>query len=664
MTIEATEVEVKTPPKGPKKLQLPPPPNAAVDEVAAGLDGIPTTTPAGATADEAVSRAKTESAARAKAESAFRVKVEARDPDLGENEPESADPYNPFVRTEAGPPSPTARERRETTGAERAKQNRGTPSTKRMGALGAKLPGAEHAKIHKRGEGGHLSLIGTVREKDMTRSQDMEAFVHEFMAPSYGPGLYQVTGVDAVGREFDMGIVDIAIPIGPPVAIVAPPAQDQSALGIIMKMMDQQNNQRQLPQPDPIDGLMKLHQLKQQMDPGAPQKDNATVLALIAGVTQVATAVLGVMMQPKAPDPLMALLLAKMMDDKPRRGSDLGDMPPPPPPAAIDPTEQLKNLAAVVTSLRGPERASGNDELIAYLLKDRMTPADVLNLVNQVKGERGTDDFKKSMENVGIMLNAAGQIRAQTEPGAGSGFWDAITAMLGNKELAGSVVQTMRGRQQGESQLPPQQQPRALGAPPPNDPLVIQARANAEKRLRLEAAELELREKKLSGVQVVVTPPPQVEARQLEQTETQSTEASPKERPKLPDNMGEFINAYLEAKTDEEYVEISVEMILSLGEHEDWKPYAEVILSFIANSDRARFLNYMGSFLTAMRTVGLMEGELAHKVMKALADNFPTLVEVVRQKMEGGDEEGEEGPEDDVLDVIKLGTEEPLTRPV
>jgi hypothetical protein len=535
-----------------------------------------------------------------------------------------------------------------------------------MGALGAKLPGAEHAKIHKRGEGGHLSLIGTVREKDMTRSQDMEAFVHEFMAPSYGPGLYQVTGVDAVGREFDMGIVDIAIPIGPPVAIVAPPAQDQSALGIIMKMMDQQNNQRQPPQPDPIDGLMKLHQLKQQMDPGAPQKDNSTVLALIAGVTQVATTVLGVMMQPKAPDPLMALLLAKMMDDKPRRGSDLGDMPPPPP--SIDPTEQLKNLAAVVTSLRGPERASGNDELIAYLLKDRMTPADVLNLVNQVKGERGTDDFKKSMENVGIMLNAAGQIRAQTEPGAGSGFWDAITAMLGNKELAGSVVQTMRGRQQGgEPQLPPQQQPRALGAPPPNDPLVIQARANAEKRLRLEAAELELREKRLSEVQATITPPPQVEAKQLEQDEAQSTEAAPKERPKLPDNMGDFINAYLEAKTDEEYVEISVEMILSLGEHEDWKPYAEVILSFIANSDRARFLNYMASFLTAMRTVGLMQDELAHKVMKALAGNFPALVEVVQQKMTEGDEgdedEGGEAP-DEALNVIKLGEEAPLTHPV
>jgi hypothetical protein len=197
--------------------------------------------------------------------------------------------------------------------------------------------------------------------------------------------------------------------------------------------------------------------------------------------------------------------------------------------------------------------------------------------------------------------------------------------------------------------------------------LVIQARANAEKRLRLEAAELELREKRLSEVQATITPPPQVEAKQLEQDEAQSTEAAPKERPKLPDNMGDFINAYLEAKTDEEYVEISVEMILSLGEHEDWKPYAEVILSFIANSDRARFLNYMASFLTAMRTVGLMQDELAHKVMKALAGNFPALVEVVQQKMTEGDEgdedEGGEAP-DEALNVIKLGEEAPLTHPV
>ena len=653
-----TDVETSnpTPPKTPKvkTLKLPPQPeeNPPLEDLNKSLAGIDDVPPATTTA---VALAREEAA---------RKSAERQTPAAGESEGDS-DYHNPFSRPEAEPPQPSAQLRRAEGASDRAKQNKGTPSTKRMGALGAKLPGAEHAKIHKRGEGGHLSLIGTVREKDMTRSQDMEAFVHEFMAPSYGPGLYQVTGVDAVGREFDMGIVDIAIPIGPSAPIVAPPAQDQSALGIIMKMMEQQGNQRQ-PQADPIDGLMKLHQLKQQMEPGAPQKDNSTVLALIAGVTQVATTVLGVMMQPKGPDPIMALLLAKMLEEKPRRDSDMGMMPPPPP--AIDATEQLKNLAAVVTSLRGPEKSSGNDELIAYLLKDRMTPADVLNLVNQVKGERGTDDFKKSMENVGIMLNAAGQIRAQTEPGAGSGFWDAITAMLGNKELAGSVVQTMRGRQQGgEPQLPSQQQPRALGAPPPNDPLVIQARANAEKRLRIEAAELELREKRLSEVQATITPPPQVEAKQLEQDEAQSTEAAPKERPKLPDNMGDFINAYLEAKTDEEYVEISVEMILSLGEHEDWKPYAEVILSFIANSDRARFLNYMASFLTAMRTVGLMQDELAHKVMKALAGNFPTLVEVVQQKMTEGDEgdedEGGEAP-DEALNVIKLGEEAPLTHPV
>jgi len=655
-----TDVETSnpTPPKTPKvkTLKLPPQPeeNPPLEDLNKSLAGIDDVPPATATA---VALAREEAA---------RKSAERQTPAAGESEGDS-DYHNPFSRPEAEPPQPSAQLRRAEGASDRAKQNKGTPSTKRMGALGAKLPGAEHAKIHKRGEGGHLSLIGTVREKDMTRSQDMEAFVHEFMAPSYGPGLYQVTGVDAVGREFDMGIVDIAIPIGPSAPIVAPPAQDQSALGIIMKMMEQQGNQRQ-PQADPIDGLMKLHQLKQQMEPGAPQKDNSTVLALIAGVTQVATTVLGVMMQPKGPDPIMALLLAKMLEEKPRRDSDMGMMPPPPP--VIDATEQLKNLAAVVTSLRGPEKSSGNDELIAYLLKDRMTPADVLNLVNQVKGERGTDDFKKSMENVGIMLNAAGQIRAQTEPGAGSGFWDAITAMLGNKELAGSAVQAMRGRQQqgADPQLPPQQQPRALGAPPPNDPLVIQARANAEKRLRIEAAELELREKKLSEVQATITPPPQVEAKQLEQADTQpgDTIAKP-DRPKLPDNMGDFINAYLEAKTDEEYVEISVEMILSLGEHEDWKPYAEVILSFIANSDRARFLNYMASFLTAMRTVGLMQDELAHKVMKALAGNFPALVEVVQQKMTEGDEgdedEGGEAP-DEALNVIKLGEEAPLTHPV
>lgn len=587
----------------------------------------------------------------------------------GAEEPE---PYNPFLRPEALPPKPSPRVMREERQADRTSAQP-TPSAKRLGSLGKKLPGAERAKVHKRLDSGQLAYVGEYTEGDLSQSQDMESFLAKYIKPIYGAGEYQVTGVDAHGRQFDMGIVTLLSPLLP--TALTPEAQLDSPLGLVKTLIDRTLQQQQgLPEKDPIEMLGKLHDLKRKMDPPPPavqkveSRDNTLILAIVSGLTTVASTLVSVFAQPKAPDPLMAALAKKLLDDEPRRGG--GDLLPPPLPPP-DPTEQLKNLAAVVQSLRGDSKSGGEDNrLVDYLLKDRMTPTEVLNLVNQVKGERGTDDFKKSMENIGIMLNAVNQLRAHTEPGAGAGFWDAIGALVNNKELGNVVAETIRGRRPTPGPQQPQPEVRVL--PQGSDPIVTRARQLAVKRLEIEEQELMLREKRLQEggapkQQPQPQPQPQPQLHVVGGTDTEKTEAAV---PQLPANIADFINRYVSAEDDAELVAITLELLYSLGNDDgSWKEHSVSIFNFIAQSDKARFLHYMASFWIGLRSIKLIEEPLAQKIMHALSQNFSTIVKTVQQQMaedaEGG-EDGEDGSDGEGEgegdeDLLQLGKEEPLS---
>jgi hypothetical protein len=445
-----------------------------------------------------------------------------------------------------------------------------------------------------------------------------------------------------------MGIVNLLAPVVPN---MTPELQQQqeTPLTLVRELVQRTLNQPQPSQRDPIKMLGELHELQRSMEPmPAPkqEKDNTLLLAIVGGLTTVASTLATVLTQPKTPDPVMQLFMAKFLDDKPR-GESM-KLPPPPPPA--DPTEQLKNLASVVQSLRGESPTPKDDRLIELLMKDRMAPADVLALVNQAKGERGTDDFKKSMENLGIMLTAVNQLRQHTEPGTGAGFWDAIGALVQNKELAKTVVTTLRGQREPQ-EAPPQHQ---LPAP---DPLVVRARGVAARRLALEEQEIARREQQPPPPVQIVQSAPAAQPTQV------PDEAAPKtlgKIPPLPLEVPDYINRYIEAKDDAEMVGITIDMLFTFGENEAWRPYAEVILSLIAQSDRGRFINHMASLFVTLQGINMIEAPLVQKIMSALGSNFPAIVEAVKQQMEADAAEGDEDDEGYAEDEPMLGEGEPV----
>lgn len=571
------------------------------------------------------------------------------------------DDANPFKRGAGEPPRVSkAAEKQERTENRQAKQE--TPSTKRMGAFGRKMPGAEHVKVEKRLDNGVLAYVGSFTNNDLSQSQDVQEFLNRYIKPSYGAGEYQLTYTDAHGRDFDGGFVTLLAPIipSPDMPAATSPGGSLSPLALLQEVINNERRQREevlrnavSGQKDPVQLLKEMHELQQMFMPPMPQlkptesgNKGADVQAtMMAGMFQMMGSVLAIALAPKAPDPILTALLQNLT------------RPP------TDSTQQLVALSEVVKNLKGPEPAKGggDDRLIEYLLKDRMTPSEVLNLVNTVKAERGTDGLKKSMEDVGIMFNALQQLRSHTEPAVGSGFWEAVSALLANPQLTAGIASRVGNavRQQPAQQLPPSAQTRSL--PPPSiDPAVAaKARELTLRKLRLEELEIAKREEALG---IKITPPPAAEqaapsaaaavapAAPATTTEAPAAPVQPTANA-LPPNIGEHINAYLAAKTDADMVETTLEMIFDLANDEKWKAHSEMIVAFILQADRGQFLKFMAAFFVGLRSINLMEDGLARKIMDCLSRNFDTVVSATRSHIENAQkqiaEAGQQNAEDE-----------------
>lgn len=581
------------------------------------------------------------------------------DPDTGA--------LNPFTRNPMEPVE-NRKEVREQRREDRQSTQQQTPSTKRFGAIGKKMPGAERIRIHKRRDNGKLAFVGDYDSADLAASDNVESFIFDSITPKWGYGRYQIQGVDVHGRTFDAGRVEILAPLSEQTQPQTPSAPNP--FDLLQKLMDREAERRDMEmrmmqqnQKDPIDMLRQIHELQQQLVPPVPMPmvtkssdggQNNAMTTMLAGMMQMMTTVIASALQPK-PDPMapvIVALISKLADNKPQ---------------TVDPSAQLVTLSEVVKNLRGSDGGSG--QMVDLLLKERMTPGDVLQMVDKFRGERGTDDFKKSLENIGFLLNAVQQVRAQTEPSASGGFLDVISSALNNPAFGEMLLSRTRGGQQAPApqQLPPQQPMRAL----PDPAIAQKARELAIRKLRLEELEIERREKALAaGVPVPAAPAapasvaPPVPPTEDAQTVAPEASAAPAEAG-LPPNIADHINAYLVAKDDAQITEATLNLVFDMASDPKWKPYSEIILALLHQSDRGRFLHYMGSLFSSLKSIQLVKEELAQRVMTSLHDNFESLVQFTRdsvqklieQQVEEADDDGEEGDEEDEDD--EEGEEDP-----
>lgn len=565
----------------------------------------------------------------------------------------------------------------------RRQKSEAAPGMKRMGGnLAKKLPGAERVRIEKRGDGEKLELINEYRAADLANFTDVESFVLTKLKPKYGHGSYKITGIDAAGNRIEAGEITIA----PDPSATA--TTDQGVIGLVQQLLDQQKREAQMP--DPVSMMKGLLEVQQTMAAGNQGKsdDGGSLLAAVISsqgqqmqammqamsqqANQTLQAITAVMAQPKE-DPLLKQLLLKLTEER-SSSSSLAALPPPPPPPP--PTDWVAVIAAftplVTTLLKRTESSSPetNDllrQLIAAKDQDRMTPRDMIQLMQDVQQSRGTDDFRKSAENMTMMLNLMNAFRGQNEGSSSAGFFDALAALFSNKDFGASIAANIRAKADEKARLEQRQmlmhQQAQLRAQQP----VAVVRPNPPQQA--EGQVIPLRPQQTPAA-VAQAPAP---APTAQQPQAASAPQKLQQLPAVPPQTYEHINLLASAKDPAELIQHTVMMLVYFAQSPDWRPVVEHLLTAVQQGQKESAVELMHALFSHFLQQKLITKDLGNAVVIAFVQNFEEvraglsglsvpssgfeiLDEGLEEEDDGGEEDEESDEEDEEEDLAEDGT--------
>jgi len=351
-----------------------------------------------------------------------------------------------------------------------------------------KAPGAARVKVYKRDKG-NRGYISDYSAEDLNNFSDFESFLTRYVMDDYGPGEYDLVGVDAANREMELGTVRL---------LGVPQKKDATgALDLVSAMMErnEKQNERYLQQmrevtkpretTDPLEMLAGLMQVQEKLSGNAEVKAaeakeqiNEAQAALAASGDRTMQMMMMMMQEnkaqadrqnqmmmallskPKEEDPVMKMLLMKLTED-----GSIGAAAPPPPPPAPPPqqspteglTELVKAMGMLMTMMGGGGEAPDDEFkefLKAKLLQqdnNSLSVKDVLELVT--KKEDRSSTLKSTIDDLAAVMNVAQNFSRSQEGGVSAGFFDALGALFSNRDFAGSIANTIRARiGQGEAQ--------------------------------------------------------------------------------------------------------------------------------------------------------------------------------------------------------------------
>jgi len=629
--------------------------------------------------------------------------------------PGITDLANRISNAQAAPPAESRQQARDRQERDRQSRTTQSPSTKKLGPLGEKVPGAEHLKIHLRQANGAKSLIGIYNINDFASNQNVETFIYQHIKPSKGPGIYEVTLVDAFGREYDAGTVTIDDPVNPTAVETAPGTNSMDLVKTLVSQQQQQLQEalsrlRTTPEKDPVSTLKDIWELQKEVAGGEGDEGKGTLAAIIQSQGQQTQAFMQMFMEmqaksddrmatmmaaSKGTDPVMLALLTTILEDRKGGGDKM-----PPMPAPADPVQNLKGMAEIVALLR-PEKSDTDNKLLQHLLEERMSPRDLIELV---KSGHGTDDFKKAFENWQVMMTAVQTLRQQSEGGVGAtSFWDACAALVSNRDFASSMAGVIRAKTSANPQqrvLPQVQQHQQL--PPGSDAAMeaevidFERRASALRTRRLDLArrrvdaERQLQEESEALQQeidrnpnqhkpVVAAAPPPIPDQQPGAEEapvaTPGQEAAVQRVqkrtggriPPLPPDIAEHLNGLLAATEDGDLVEAMFELLFYLAGLDHWDQFARAVLATIKNNDKKQTIEFLDAFFAGLEEINLTDKSLRDRVLLVFDRHFADIVTHAQsqgaQPPAEPEDEGEEEYDDDEDDELTQGEEENLPPP-
>lgn len=534
------------------------------------------------------------------------------------------------------------------------KVNRGAApqpvASRGMGRLASKMPGAEQIVVYKRNDRQQLVVIGRYSPKDLTGFANVEMFVFDMIKPKFGAGEYQIMGLDAMGREIPAGSCIIEDP--------PQHTQENNMVDLVKTLLAQKEasnvTQAPIPPVNPINMLKDVHELQKSMAqpaPVAPPRDDSTMAAVIAASGQQMQAMMQMMqaqnsqttqlliaaMQPKE-DPMMKMLLAKLVEEK--SSSGLGNLPLPPPPPPVDSMAGIKDILTLFMPLIAAylKKDGGDDTkdllktLIAQKESETLKPKEVIELMTSMQqNNKGSDDFRKSVENLQMMTQISKALNSGNEGSSSATFWDAASALFSNRDFAGSIAQAVRAKAETAQKkevinaethlLEKKGQLLEKMRNRPSQPPVAQIRpaAPAQGPVPTQQSQQHPNVVHMNPRTVTMQPP-----QQQQQVIPPGVKIPP-----LPAGTGEHVKGLMEAKDDGELMGKTVQMLIYFAEFPEWAPMAEMLLSTIGAGEKDKAINIVRNVFTGFASMRIMPQELAVRVCQSFINNF----EVIRSQV-------------------------------
>lgn len=575
-----------------------------------------------------------------------------------------------------------------------------SPSVGRMGkGLAALVPGAEEIKIKKRLDNGKLGHVGTFNIEDFRGCKDIEDFLHKYVTRKFGFGEYEAIGRDAQGRDIPMGSVTL---LGSP-----DEGRSSDGLGGVTSLMQSMMVQQQEMYREAMERAEKgrgaemnpVTMLKDVMEvsnmasqDSKKEKERMEAMAAESGNMMMQMMMFMSQQQQASQERMMMLLapkedsevkqLLKKLVEKSESSSSSSAIPPPPPPA--DPMDGMAKLLGAMAAMMTPLLAhvggggggGGGDEDYKAMLKEmvaardqeRLTPKDMLSLMSEMRQERGTDDFKKSADNLAMMMTLATQMRNSTEGSSSAGVWDALASLFGNRDFAGSIAQRIRSKaseSHAQIQADQQQQQAILQ----QRALLAQQQHFERQRMAAQAqSALQQQQAAVAQPQTAPTPtaqpapapaaqppaPPAVQAAapHIQAVPPPQPPVQKIQLPPLPSNTTDYINEIVQAKDEAGLVQHTVMLLQYLGEFAEWRPFVTDVLTAAQSGDKRQTMQYLAVLFEGFIGIGLIELPMAQQVLKAATKYFDDIHHTISDDGTGTSILPEEDEEPEGLDYM------------
>lgn len=549
-----------------------------------------------------------------------------------------------------------------------------SPALGKLGTtIAAMMPGAERVRVEKRLPAGNLGFVADYTKQDLASHPDLQSFLSRYVKPSFGPGEYKVTGLDSMGRMYEAGSVHL---LDPPTG-----TDGTGAMGLVQGMLQQQqkNHEEQIKelketmqaQPNPVTMLREVTSLQKELappPPAAPPSSDGTLAAVITSSANTTSQMMQMMMQQQqaaqaaqqqqtmlmiqqmqAANQQQMTMFMEMFKAKESSSASPGSSPMPPPPPPESPLSGVKEIISMLGDMGvfgGNSAPPPDDTFKQIVLANQLGVKDVLALVKEMSPaarEGGGNGIKEAFDNMAVVMNMANQLKQNTEGSPQATIWDAVAALVSNRDFAGSIASAIRvnteqvqrqTQSSQQTQLLAQQRALQLAAQQRQQLAMQQRQAQIDEReivatppapRRAPVVESAPDERDVTNV-VPIRKPSAVEKSQeaAERLKSQQVQAPPSLPPGFEAKVSDIVEA-VSTKDDAQIVEKTVNMVMFFYGFDQWKPVATGLLASAQAGDKEKTLEMLGGFMGAFIEMGMIKKMVGNEVLRCIDTHFETI---------------------------------------